>query len=52
MKDSACREKALRQWRHAFPVARTVQLTTVSHFVQEEAPGEVAAAVVPFLRGG
>lgn len=51
MKDIAFREKELRQWQHAFPTARTVQLTTVGHFVQEEAPEELAEAVVPFPRG-
>lgn len=51
MKDIAFREKELRHWQQAFPAARTVELATVGHFVQEEAPDELAAAVVPFLRG-
>jgi haloalkane dehalogenase len=50
MKDIAFREKELKQWERTFPEARTVRLSTVGHFVQEEAPDELAKAVVPFLR--
>ena len=49
MKDIAFREKELKRWGSAFPAARTVRLSSVGHFVQEEAPDELAAAVVPFL---
>lgn len=52
MKDIAFREQELRQWERAFPAAQVVRLATVGHFVQEEAPAELAAAVVPFLDGG
>jgi haloalkane dehalogenase len=52
MKDIAFRQQELRQWQQAFPAARTMELATVGHFVQEEAPEELAAAVVPFLHGG
>jgi haloalkane dehalogenase len=51
MKDIAFRAKELRQWEQAFPAACVVRLPTVGHFVQEEAPEELAEAVVPFLRG-
>ena len=51
MKDIAFRAKELRQWEQAFPAARVVRLPTVGHYVQEEAPEELAEAVVPFLRG-
>ncbi|MBD3237429.1 MAG: alpha/beta fold hydrolase [Candidatus Eisenbacteria bacterium] len=50
MKDIAFREKELRRWEQAFPQARRVHLDSVGHYVQEEAPGALAEAVVPFLR--
>jgi haloalkane dehalogenase len=50
MKDIAFREKELKVWEQALPTAQTVRLATVGHFVQEEAPDELAAAVVPFLQ--
>ena len=49
MKDIAFREKELKRWEGAFSKARTVRLSSVGHFVQEEAPDELGAAVVPFL---
>ncbi len=50
MKDIAFREKELKRWVATFPQARTVRLSSVGHFVQEEAPDALAAAVVPFLQ--
>ncbi len=50
MKDIAFREKELKRWEGAFPEARKIRLRSVGHFVQEEAPDELAAAVVPFLK--
>lgn len=50
MKDIAFREKELQRWERRFPEAQTVRLSSVGHFVQEEAPDELAEAVVPFLR--
>jgi haloalkane dehalogenase len=50
MKDIAFREKELKQWQRTFPGAQTVRLETVGHFVQEEAPAELAQAAVPFLK--
>jgi haloalkane dehalogenase len=49
MKDIAFREKELKRWEQTFPDAWSVRLATVGHFVQEEAPGELAEAVVSFL---
>ncbi|MBI5626011.1 MAG: alpha/beta fold hydrolase, partial [Nitrosomonadales bacterium] len=49
MKDIAFREKELQRWLSAFPNSQTVRLDTVGHFVQEEAPEELANAVVAFL---
>ena len=50
MKDIAFREKELKRWERTFPEARSIRLSSVGHFVQEEAPEELAEAVVPFLR--
>lgn len=50
MKDIAFRGKELEQWERTFPRAEVVRLPSVGHFVQEEAPDELAAAVMPFLR--
>lgn len=50
MKDIAFREKELKRWEATFPKAQSVRLSSVGHFVQEEAPEELAAAVVPFLK--
>jgi len=49
MKDIAFREKELRRWERAFLEVRKVRLLSVGHFVQEEAPEELAEAVVIFL---
>ncbi|WP_332777510.1 alpha/beta fold hydrolase [Polaromonas sp.] len=50
MKDIAFRDKELKRWEQTFPEAQAVRLNTVGHFVQEEAPDELAEAVVPFLQ--
>lgn len=50
LKDIAFRERELLRWVRTFPEAQTVRLSSVGHFVQEEAPDELAEAVVPFLR--
>ena len=49
MKDIAFRDKELKRWEQTFPESRSVRLDTVGHFVQEEAPNELAGTVVPFL---
>jgi haloalkane dehalogenase len=50
MKDIAFREKELIRWERTFPEARSIRLSSAGHFVQEEAPEELAEAVVPFLK--
>ena len=50
MKDIAFRRRELKKWMEIFPQARTVRLPSVGHFVQEEAPDELAEAVVSFLQ--
>lgn len=49
MKDIAFRKQELLRWQGTFAEARTVRLEKVGHFVPEEAPGELAEAVVSFL---
>ncbi len=49
MKDVAFREKELKRWERTFPDARVIRLDSVGHFVQEEAPDDLAEAVVAFL---
>lgn len=49
MKDIAFRDKELKRWEQTFPEAQSVRLETIGHFVQEEAPSELADIVVPFL---
>jgi haloalkane dehalogenase len=49
MKDIAFRDKELKRWKQTFPEARSMRLATVGHYVQEEAPNELAEAVIPFL---
>lgn len=50
MKDIAFREKELQRWERAFPEVQSIRLRSVGHYVQEEAPDELAGAVVPFLK--
>jgi haloalkane dehalogenase len=50
MKDIAFRKKELQRWENTFPEARSVHLSSVGHYVQEEAPDELAAAMAPFLQ--
>jgi haloalkane dehalogenase len=50
MNDIAFREKELKRWESTFPEARSIRLASVGHFVQEEAPEELTAAVIPFLK--
>jgi pimeloyl-ACP methyl ester carboxylesterase len=45
----ALRKKELQRWELIFPQARTVQVSSAGHFVQEEAPDELAETVIPFL---
>ena len=50
MKDIAFRAQELRRWEQTFPQARTLRLEGVGHYVQEEAPDELGAAVEAFLQ--
>ena len=50
MRDIAFREKELKRWERTFPEARSIRLGSVGHYVQEEAPDELADAVGSFLR--
>jgi haloalkane dehalogenase len=50
MKDIGFREKELRRWQGVLPIATTVRLESVGHFVQEEAPAELGKAVAAFLK--
>ncbi len=49
MKDIAFRAKELAVWERTFPQASSVPLSGVGHFVQEEAPADLASAVTRFL---
>lgn len=49
MKDIAFRDKELKRWEQTFPEARSIRLDSVGHYVPEEAPNELAEAVIPFL---
>lgn len=49
MKDIAFRRQELQRWEDLFPKAEVVRLAAVGHFVQEEAPVELNAAVAEFL---
>ena len=50
MKDIAFRERELVRWERTFPDARSIRLRSVGHYVQEEAPDELVAVVIPFLK--
>jgi haloalkane dehalogenase len=49
MKDISFREKELKRWERTFPQARSIRLDSVGHFIQEEAPEELADSVAAFL---
>lgn len=49
IKDIAFREKELKRWETIFSHARSIRVPHSGHFVQEEAPDELAEAVIPFL---
>lgn len=50
MKDLAFSRRTLRKWEQTFPEATFVRLSTVGHFVPEEAPDDVFREVSSFLR--
>ncbi|MBX0329635.1 alpha/beta fold hydrolase [Oscillochloris sp. ZM17-4] len=49
MKDMAFRRSELARWQELFPEAEVVEFAQAGHFVQEEAPQELNAAVDRFL---
>ncbi len=49
MKDIAFRASELRRWEQCFPEAQVLRLPTVGHYVQEEAPEALGAALAAFL---
>jgi len=50
MKDIAFRKKELERWEQTFPDAQSIHLKGVGHFVQEEAPEELGAAISSFCK--
>ena len=44
-KDVAFREPERRRWEQVFPEHRTVMLEGVGHYIQEDAPEEIVAAI-------
>jgi haloalkane dehalogenase len=44
-RDIAFREPELRRWRQLFPDHRTVMLERAGHYIQEEKPDEIVAAI-------
>ncbi|MCE1274989.1 MAG: alpha/beta fold hydrolase [Chlorobiales bacterium] len=51
MKDIAFRENELNTWKQAFPDASVVRFEDAGHYVAEEQPVELAAAILNFLSG-
>jgi haloalkane dehalogenase len=49
--DIAFRQQELRRWQDLFPGARTLTLEGAGHYIQEEAPEEIAAAIRSFVAG-
>jgi haloalkane dehalogenase len=50
MRDPVFQPVFLDQWRELFPSAETVELADASHFVVEDDPAAVTAAIGGFLR--
>jgi cis-3-alkyl-4-acyloxetan-2-one decarboxylase len=50
MRDPVFQPVFLEQWRELFPNAQTVELADASHFVVEDSPDAVTAAIEDFLR--
>jgi haloalkane dehalogenase len=44
-KDVAFRDPERRRWEQTFPNHRTVTLDGAGHYIQEDAPGEIIAAI-------
>jgi len=50
MRDPVFQPVFLEQWRELFPEAETVELDDASHFLVEDSPDAVTAAIEGFLR--
>lgn len=50
MKDKYFQERFLKKWEQAFPNHSTVRLKNAGHFIQEDAPEQVAEALGRFLK--
>jgi haloalkane dehalogenase len=50
MRDPVFQPVFLEQWRQLFPGARIVELSDASHFLVEDRPDAVTAAIADFLR--
>jgi haloalkane dehalogenase len=50
-KDVAFREPERKRWEQVFPNHRTVTLDGAAHYIQEEAPDEIAAAIRDWSAG-
>jgi cis-3-alkyl-4-acyloxetan-2-one decarboxylase len=50
MRDPVFQPVFLEQWCELFPNAQTVELADASHFVVEDSPDAVTAAIEDFLR--
>jgi cis-3-alkyl-4-acyloxetan-2-one decarboxylase len=50
MRDPVFQPVFLEQWRELFPNAETVELADASHFLVEDSPDAVTAAIEDFLR--
>ncbi|MEW6144533.1 MAG: alpha/beta fold hydrolase [Thermodesulfobacteriota bacterium] len=51
MLDPVLPPQVLEMWKRVYPRARVVEIPDASHFLQEDAPGEVLAAIEEFLAG-
>ncbi len=51
-KDVAFKEPARRRWEATFPNHHTVILPGAGHYIQEDSPAEIAAAVAEWAPGG
>ena len=50
MRDPVFQPVFLEQWREVLPQAQTVELPEASHFLVEDDPDAVTAAIAGFLR--
>jgi pimeloyl-ACP methyl ester carboxylesterase len=50
MKDIGFREKELKTWMNAFPLAKVVRFEDAGHFVAEEKPAELIGEIMNLIR--